>query len=128
MSIKIVPPGPTVTLVPAASASAYGLVTSPSGGSAIAQITAPPPGTYQVTVAFYLTGTVTGSDQDNMTLQVNGVSKLQVLEPGVAAGATDPQSHTIVVAVPSGNITVNAIGAGGVACQYHVSLIATRIA
>lgn len=128
MSIKIVPPGQVATLAPQASGTAYGLATSPSGGTALASIVAPPAGTYQITVEYYLSGTVTGTDGDNIQVTINGVQKLQCLVPPTAAGATGPQSMTFTGVVATGNIAVSAIVAGGAACQYHVSLIATRIA
>jgi hypothetical protein len=128
MGIQVTPPGPATSLAPQASLSAFGSATAPTAGAAIVTLAAPAPGTYQITVYEYLTGTVTAADQDNMTVQVNGVIKGTILEPGVAAGATMPAPFTLTVSVPAGNITVNAIGAGGASAVYHVSIVATRIA
>lgn len=128
MSVRVRLPGSGSSLTPGASSTAYGLATSPSGGTPLAQIVSPPPGTYLCTVQAYLTGTVTGTDADNLQLTVNGVQKAQLLVPPTAAGPNPNVPDQVQVVVTTGNIAVSAIVAGGAACQYHVSLTATRVA
>lgn len=128
MGIDIQPPGPAVTPVPAGSVSNYGAVTAPAANATIAGIFSLPDGTYNVTVSYYLSGTVTAADTDNFKLVANSLTVAHLPCPASAASGEQVLQFSATVVVASGYISLLALTAGGVAAVYTATIIATKVA
>lgn len=105
------------------SSSQVGSVTDPGASAGIVNTNTLPPGTYQVTVTAYLSGTVAAGDANNMRVFYGGTS-LALLLPAVA---NSPVTFSFTAYLSaSGQISVNAINAGsGAAVVYNASVTAT---
>lgn len=128
MGIDIQPPGPAVTPVPAGSVSSYGTITAPAASGTIAGIGSLPDGTYNVTVSYYLSGTVTAADTDNFKLVANSLTVAHLPCPASAASGEQVLQFSMTVVLASANITLQALAAGGVAAVYTATITATKVA
>lgn len=128
MGIDIQPPGPAVTPVPAGSVSGYGTVTAPAASGTIALVGSLPAGTYNVTVLYYLSGTVTAADTDNFKLVANSISVAHLPCPASAASGEQVLQFSMTIDLASANITLQALAAGGVAAVYTATITVTKVA
>lgn len=128
MGIDIQPPGPAVTPVPAGSISSYGTITAPAGSGTIASIGSLPAGTYNVTVSYYLSGTVTAADTDNFKIVANSSTVAHLPCPANAASGDQVLQFSVTIVLASTSITLQALIAGGVAAVYTATITATKVA
>lgn len=128
MGIDIQPPGPAVTPVPAGSVSGYGTITAPAASGTIAGIGSLSDGTYNVTVLYYLSGTVTAADTDNFKLVANSLQVAHLPCPASAASGDEVLQFSMTIVLASPNITLQALTAGGVAAVYTATITATKVA
>ena len=128
MGIDIQPPGPAVTPVPAGSISGYGTITAPAAGGTVAAIVSTPVGTYNVTVLYYLSGTVTAADTDNFKLVANSVTVAHLPCPANAASGDQVLQFSMTIVKATTTIALQALAAGSVAAVYTATIIATQVA
>jgi hypothetical protein len=106
------------------SRQASGSVTAPGAGVAIATITAPPPGVYEVRVYATLTGTAETALQ-NLRLRENGATLYTL--PSLSTFALAWVFPRVEVNEGGGNLDLIAVAAATAGAIYNATLIATRI-
>src|SRR5689334_13025558 len=99
-----------------------GSVTNPGAGATIASVTIATGGVYEVTITFFLSGTIAAGDANNLKLQQNAVNVLTPI-PVPAVANSYPHPVTVVVsAVATDVLKVVAIGAAsGASAVYNAS-------
>lgn len=114
------------------SLGAGGKTSAPGVGAALATITAPSAGYYQVDVWAGLSGTVAAVDASNFELRKGStvVCVLAVSGNGTGASASNTATgpYTFFVTVDGAtNLSVNATAASTASSVYHCTMIATRL-
>jgi hypothetical protein len=100
-------------------------VTTPAANQVIAQIVAPPPGVYKVTVELTLTGTAE-TQAANARLRQNATAVATL--PTVSGAAVTPPVVLARLTVTAGNIDVQAIALATTGAIYTAVITATRVA
>jgi hypothetical protein len=122
----------------APTVQASGSATGPAANATIVSITIPTPTMsnselWEISCQYYLSGTVTAADGNNMRISQtpSGGAMVVVLGPLLVAPSSsvyfDQTISVIVRAAAADVISVQAIGAAGVACVYSASLIARSV-
>lgn len=106
--------------------------TSPGLGAALATLTTPTAGLYQVDVWAGLSGTLAAVDASNFELRKGAtvVSVLAVSGNGTGAAASNTANGPFQFFINldgATSLTVNATAAGTASSVYHVTLVATRL-
>ncbi|MEV6049728.1 hypothetical protein [Streptomyces sp. NPDC052107] len=114
---------------PLANASmAFGSVTAPTAGAAIA--TSLPPGgkgLFQIDVVAYLSGSGTPAAADNKNIEFRFGATTLASVPLVPANNVPTVWRTYFTSDGTTNFSVNATGAATASVIYNVSLVATRL-
>lgn len=127
MGISIDPPGPAQLGVPGASLVAQVSATGPLANTTIANIAALPAGLYKIDVYLELSGTVAAADQDNIRLQVDGVT-VSRLNMSAAITSGDVNSPVTIYARSNGtSIRVQSVGAATGTAIYGTMIVATQV-
>lgn len=126
MGIEIQPPGPATQPQLAASTINHGQVTAPAAAGLIAAVTPAKPGEYQVQVYFLLSGTVSGSELDNIKLLLAGATVSILSVAPVASPGGVPTPYVFTVNYVSGSIAIEAVGAGTATAVYSCTLVVTE--
>jgi hypothetical protein len=127
MGVTVIPPGVVASTAPGASVTAFGNVTNPGAGSAVAITGALPAGTYRVSVNVGLGGTTAAADACNMQIQVNAGTVATLLYPSASGIAISPNPDVYVTVPAGGTISVNCIGAPTATAVYRAQISATRV-
>lgn len=112
---------------------ANGAKTSAPGlGAALASLTTPPAGYYQVDIWAGLSGTVAAVDATNFEFRKGSivVAPLAVSGNGTGAGASNTANGPFTLFVSlngSTSISVNATAASTASSVYHCTMIATKL-
>lgn len=128
MGIQVQPPGFAGPAAPSPSLSAYGLVTGPAAALTICQISSPPPGTYQVTTYFGLSGIIAQVDFDNARMTIDGVNAntIPAAFDNTAGSAAVP--CTTIVTTNGTSIRAAVKATATATALYSVLIVANRIA
>jgi hypothetical protein len=113
------------------SLGAGGKTSAPGAGAALATLTTPDAGYYQVDVWAGLSGTVAAVDATNFEFRKGStvLCKLAVSGNGTGASASNTSTgpYTFFVSLDgSTTITVNATAASTASSVYHCTMIATK--
>lgn len=102
------------------------VVTGPTVGQALVSLANIPGGFYRFDVTYSTSGTSTGADSDNVALNVPG-NPAYVMSGTQGTPANSDITQTVYATLPAAlnAVTLTAIGAGGAAALYHVSLKVT---
>lgn len=105
---------------------------APAAGAALATITTPPAGYYQVDIWAGLSGTVAAVDASNFQLQKNStvVAVLAVSGNGTGASASNTANGPYQFFVNldgATTLTVNATATSTASSVYHCTMVATKL-
>jgi hypothetical protein len=120
----------TISIEPSAvaqisSRTAFGDITAPGVGVAIATLSSVPAGTWDITCYTNLAGSAAAGDRPNLAFKVGSTVTSTLLS--TMNGYNDTYSIRINLTTPT-DLSVNAIAAGTAGAVYRVSMVATRIA
>lgn len=123
---------PDGSLIAANASLANGAKTAaPGAGAALATLTTPPIGYYQVDIWCGLSGTVATVDASNFEFRVGAATPVVLAVSGNGTGATASNTTTgpytfFVNLNGATTISVNATAASTASSVYHVTMIATK--
>lgn len=104
-----------------------GSVTAPLAGGNIATVTIVTAGLYEVTVWYFLSGTVAAGDANNFEILQNATARFALLPmPAVVDVLTFPVTLLLSCAATD-TISVAAIGAGTASAVYNAAIVARRV-
>lgn len=111
----------------AATVQAAGSVLGPTAGAAIASVTVPATGLYEVVVSLYLFGTVAVAETNNVQLRQNATARLSpLMVPGLIN--VFPAPTTVVLSCAAADtVSVNAIGTATVTASYAAAITARQV-
>lgn len=111
----------------AATTQASGSPTAPTAGTAIAAVTIPAPGLYEVTVSYFLSGTVAAGDANNVQLRQNATVRLTPLPLPAVANAFPPPVVVVLNCAASDTVSVNAVAGGTASAVYNATVVARQV-
>ncbi|MCC9307691.1 hypothetical protein LN042_11350 [Kitasatospora sp. RB6PN24] len=111
----------------AATVQASGTPTAPGAGAAVASVTVPAAGLWEVVCSYWLSGTVAAGDANNLQLKQGATVRLTPL-PVPAVVNTLPPRLTVVLNCAAGDtVSLNAIAGGSASAVYNAVLVARQV-
>ncbi|MFL4491559.1 hypothetical protein ACJ6WD_09900 [Streptomyces sp. VTCC 41912] len=110
-----------------ATTQASGSPTAPASGTAIATVTIPAAGLYEITAMYFLSGTVAGGDANNVQLRQNATTRLTPLPLPAVANAYPPPVVVVLNCTGSDTVSLNAVAGGTASAVYNATLVARQV-
>lgn len=111
----------------AATVQASGALTAPTAGMAVATVTIPTAGLWEVTAFYFLSGTVAAGDANNLQLKQNTTVRLTPLPLPAVANTLPPQLTVVLNCAAADTVTLNAIANGTASAVYNTVLVARQV-
>lgn len=111
----------------AATVQASASVTAPAAGTALATVTIPSPGLWEVTISYYLSGTVAAGDANNLAFRWNTTPRFSPLLVPAVANAFPAPVVVVLAAAATDTVSIASIAAGTAAAVYNASLVARQV-
>lgn len=109
------------------TAQASGSVTAPGAGVAIASVTIPAVGLWEITATFFLSGTVSAGDANNVQLRQNVAVRLTPIPVPATANLFPPPVVVVLNCVATDTVSLNAVGAGTASAVYNAVVTARQV-